>query len=237
MIFYKLSDLIYVIKSNIVVKKIVLDDIQTLNSLNNRLVQNFILRNIEYLEYDHDFFKDINSRIKTKLVFITEPFYEHNNFPMFDVNNSKTIVFLDCIESFENISMISRLCECFSVDQIIFFNCNISPKAVYNSSGSLLRVPSYSIKDYVLVLKKLKDLGFQLIALTEKGINNIYQTPLNSKVVFIFGNENVGINKEILTMVDLKIRIQMTGQVSSLNVSNACSIILHHRMSQLINEN
>lgn len=45
--------------------------------------------------------------------------------------------------------------------------------------------------------------------------------------VFVFGNENSGIPKEILEVADIKVYIPQMGSVRSLNVSSACSIVVY----------
>jgi tRNA G18 (ribose-2'-O)-methylase SpoU len=83
-------------------------------------------------------------------------------------------------------------------------------------------------------LKKLQIEKFQIISLSEKSTNRLNRMDFKSHVVFIFGNENKGIEEEIFQISDLQVRIPMTGQVSSLNVSNSCSIVLYERTRQLI---
>ena len=54
-----------------------------------------------------------------------------------------------------------------------------------------------------------------------------------NNVALIIGNESKGINKNILDIVDDKIKIDMWGKSQSLNAAVACSVAIYEISKQL----
>ncbi len=54
-----------------------------------------------------------------------------------------------------------------------------------------------------------------------------------NNIAIIVGNESKGINKNILDLVDNKIKIDMLGKAQSLNAAIACSIAIYEVSKQL----
>jgi 23S rRNA (guanosine2251-2'-O)-methyltransferase len=78
----------------------------------------------------------------------------------------------------------------------------------------------------------LKSSGVELVAVTEKTEDTIYDLDLNKPIAFIMGGEGEGIQSSILKMVDHKGKLPMLGNIESLNVSVACGVILYESLRQ-----
>lgn len=63
---------------------------------------------------------------------------------------------------------------------------------------------------------------------------SLYHMDLTASFALVLGNEKDGISAEVLAMCDANIVIPMYGMVQSINVSNACAIILFEAMRQRI---
>ena len=74
--------------------------------------------------------------------------------------------------------------------------------------------------------------SFEVIALTEKADDLIYNYKLNKPLSIILGSEDKGISKGILKIVDKKVKIPMENTSDSLNVSVACGVTLFEIMRQ-----
>ena len=109
--------------------------------------------------------------------------------------------------------------------------------------GSELVIDWETIKQPIRLIKKLKEEGYQIVALEKLNkknleklktknkklkIYNIYNFIPKNKILFIVGNEVDGISKNILELVDVMVEIPMNGKVKeSLNVSVSFGIGLY----------
>ena len=78
----------------------------------------------------------------------------------------------------------------------------------------------------------LKDAGFNIVAATEKSDTLIYDVDFRGATAIIMGSEGKGISPAVLSLGDVKCKIPMLGQIGSLNVSVATSIILFEAVRQ-----
>jgi len=90
--------------------------------------------------------------------------------------------------------------------------------------------------DLVKTVKTLKDYNFIVFGLSIKGKEFSQELLGNKKVVFIIGNESLGISHNLQNISDNNIRINMTEDCESLNVSVATSIIMHEFFKKNINK-
>lgn len=83
---------------------------------------------------------------------------------------------------------------------------------------------------------QLRDLiphDYSLIAVeTTAAAKNLLQTSLPEKCAFLFGRENRGISKDLISQADLTVYIPVPGPVSSLNVTHALSVVLYEWLRQ-----
>jgi len=83
--------------------------------------------------------------------------------------------------------------------------------------------------DVRTVIEKIHGEGVDIVAVEQDDASIEYTayTPKN-KTAFIFGEETIGINKEVLDASEAIIEIPMKGKKESLNVSVTAGIILFH---------
>ena len=151
------------------------------------------------------------------------------NIPKNEKEAGKHIVFLNNIQDPGNVGTIFRTSLAFDFfDVYCDKGCayKYSPKVVQSSQGSIFKL---NIKDSSLEeLKKLKEAGFAIVSttLSEKSVklNDLEELP--EKYVLVFGNEGQGVDKEILDLSDIHLKIEM-GNIDSLNVAISAGIILH----------
>ena len=104
-------------------------------------------------------------------------------------------------------------------------------KTIRSTMGSIFYIPIIYDNDLIL-LKKLKDEGFSLVATSLEESKNFFDEDLSGKVILSVGNEGNGISKEIFELADKKVKIPMPGGAESLNVGVATSIILFEKVRQ-----
>ncbi|MDH3004365.1 MAG: RNA methyltransferase [Candidatus Shikimatogenerans sp. JK-2022] len=159
------------------------------------------------------------------------------NYSLKDIINNKKkrkiILILYNLTDTRNIGSIIRTSVCFYVDFIIIPNNYYiyNPKIIKISSGAIFKIPICRVKNIELSIKYLIKNNIRIISITEKGdkniINNLFFNKIES-IAFILGNEEKGIPNNILNISKDKFYIPINKkQISSLNVSIACGIILY----------
>ena len=114
-----------------------------------------------------------------------------------DINKNDNILYLDTVQDPENVGGLIRSSVCTDFDAVIL-NSSASPflsKAVRASAGSIINTKIILDEDYK-ILKTLKEKGFDIIASTLNGKEDITLNKKNN--VLIVGNEGNGISDECL---------------------------------------
>ena len=141
----------------------------------------------------------------------------------------KLIIALDGIQDPGNLGSIIRLADWFGVSNILCSkNCVdvYNPKVVQSTMGSILRVSV----NYVDLIKEIQNLSkYKLFSSVLDG-RNINDIDINGNSIILFGNESKGISEELISLSENKISIPKLSlsKIDSLNVSNACAIVLNN---------
>jgi len=165
------------------------------------------------------------------------------------MKNEKLIVSVYCdkVRSIHNVGSIFRTSEGFGFVEKIYLGGYTPtpnhPKMQKTALGSELVIDWETIKQPIRLIKKLKEEGYQIVALEKLNkknleklktknkklkIYNIYNFIPKNKILFIVGNEVDGISKNMLELVDIMVEIPMNGKVKeSLNVSVSFGIGLY----------
>ncbi|GAB4324520.1 MAG: 23S rRNA (guanosine(2251)-2'-O)-methyltransferase RlmB [Bacteroidales bacterium] len=154
---------------------------------------------------------------------------------LFESGRAPLLLMLDRITDVRNLGAIARTAECMGVDALIVpqrGSALIGPDAVKTSAGALNHIPVCREKNLQDTVKFLKESGFVTAALTEKGDKTPDQADLTKPVLLIAGSEENGIAPSLLGSCDLAIRIPMSGNTTSLNVSVATGMILYEVIRQ-----
>lgn len=169
-------------------------------------------------------------------------FLECNSIQNFQINeikeNEKLILILDSLTDSQNVGSILRTAYLFGVKSIVFNKDNsfkISPFLIKSASGAYEKVKMIETLNINRTIEILKKKGFWIIGLDSKSKKETNCLPENIRKVVILGSEDKGIRKLVKKNCDYLIKIKTfvddDDVIDSLNVSNACAIIL----SQLIN--
>ena len=129
-------------------------------------------------------------------------------------------------------TLIARNAAAFGVQALIVDDATYDPyyrKAVRVSTGAIFRLPVYYEDDLgasLIQLKKKYDT--RIIAATPgRGASDISKVKLSGNICFVFGNEDKGISRRVLSVADAKVRIPILEAVDSLNVASAGAICLY----------
>jgi len=100
------------------------------------------------------------------------------------------------------------------------------------ASGALERMPLVRVTNVVRALEELKRAGFWIAGLTADGPRTLAEANLSGRVVLALGAEGEGLRRLTRDHCDHLVRLPMTGQVESLNVSNAAAVALYELARQ-----
>ena len=137
----------------------------------------------------------------------------------------------------QNIGSLFRISEAFGVENIIFLGKDIplTPRKINKTSRSThLYVPHQIIEETSELITYLLENKFEIIALeitnNSKSLKEII-IPENKKIAVLIGSEINGVSDELLKISNQIVHINMFGKNSSMNVSQATSIILYELTS------
>ena len=156
--------------------------------------------------------------------------YEQGKTPFF--------VILDKVTDVRNFGAITRTAECANVDAIIIpekGSAQISGDAVKTSAGALLKIPVCRVKNLAKTIKFLQESGIQIVAATERASDLYYTVDFSIPTAILMGAEDTGVDMEYLRVADKMVKIPILGEIESLNVSVAASIMIYEAVKQRMN--
>jgi 23S rRNA (guanosine2251-2'-O)-methyltransferase len=150
------------------------------------------------------------------------------------------LLVLDRVTDVRNFGAIARNAECMGVHAIVVPSqgaAQINGDAVKTSAGALNLIPVCREANLKNTLTYLRESGVQIIACTEKADAGLEtgSVDMTGPVAVLMGSEEDGISPEYLRLSDHRLRIPMTGQIGSLNVSVASGIMLFEVLRQRLN--
>jgi tRNA G18 (ribose-2'-O)-methylase SpoU len=143
------------------------------------------------------------------------------------------VICLHNIRSMHNVGSAFRSCDGFGVDELLLTGYTPAPPRIEISKTALGAdewIPWKQATDGVDLLRSYKASGWCLVAIeqTQKAtlLPDGLPDPLTQPTLLIFGNEVMGIDDEVLDLVDRTIEIPQYGKKHSLNVSVSIGIVL-----------
>lgn len=144
------------------------------------------------------------------------------------INKKDFIIILNNINDPGNLGTIIRTSEAFGATLIICDKKCVdlySPKVIRATMGSIFRKNIYLTYDIIETIQFLKEQNIKLYATTLDSNINYVDERFNMPLGIIFGNEANGIDENVLNEVQNKIKINMEGNIESLNVAMSVGII------------
>ena len=155
---------------------------------------------------------------------------------LYESINKKTevVIMLDQITDPNNIGSIIRSSSLFNCKSVIVSKDNspdITPSMAKAASGALEIVNYIKVTNLFRAIEKFKKNNFWVYGLDNNvnNFNNNFEVP--KKCLFVFGSEGKGLRqltrKKCDRIISIPIKSNLEFKVESLNVSNACSIVLY----------
>lgn len=138
------------------------------------------------------------------------------------------IVVCDGIEDPHNLGAVIRCAECAGAHGVIIPErraCGLTPAVSKASAGAILHMKIARVGNIAQTIEKLKESGVWTFA-AEAGGMDFYEADFNLPCAIVLGGEDSGVSRLVRERCDFTISIPMFGQVNSLNVSTAASVLL-----------
>ena len=145
--------------------------------------------------------------------------------------NNSTLVFLDQLEDSQNVGAIFRSALAFNIDGIILTesqSVNENGFIAKSACGGLDKIPFTYISNLSSAIKTLKDNGYWVYGLDGKASKLISEIDFPKKTVLVLGSESDGMRKITSSFCDELIKIKISDELESLNVSNTAAVTFYH---------
>jgi 23S rRNA (guanosine2251-2'-O)-methyltransferase len=146
------------------------------------------------------------------------------------------VLVLDQITDPHNVGAIVRSAAAFAVKAIVT-TARHSPEATgvlaKAASGALELVPLVTVQNLARALTGLNDQGFMTVGLDSQGSENLGNVALRQPLALVLGAEGKGLRQLTRETCSVVARLDMPGEIKSLNVSNATVLALYIGASKL----
>jgi tRNA G18 (ribose-2'-O)-methylase SpoU len=141
------------------------------------------------------------------------------------------VLVLDHLKAGFNIPKIFRSAEAFGAHAVHLVN--IPPFDPAPAKGAFRKVPARFHDEFADCHRALREAGYTLFSLEAGAPESMITARLPRKSAFIFGNEGLGLSFDMTAYPDIRpLRIPQVGQMESLNVSIAASIVMYEYLRQ-----
>ncbi|PWC12544.1 tRNA/rRNA methyltransferase [Brenneria corticis] len=140
----------------------------------------------------------------------------------------------DCVLALEeignphNLGGIMRSCAHFGVNGVLVQDAAAleSGAAVRTAEGGAEHVKAINADDFLSVLAEFRNAGYTIVTTSSHKGTPLSKTAFPAKIVIVLGQEGDGLSDSAWQQGDVKISIDGTGRVESLNISVATGILL-----------
>jgi 23S rRNA (guanosine2251-2'-O)-methyltransferase len=146
------------------------------------------------------------------------------------------VLVLDQITDPQNVGAILRSAAAFAVKAVVT-TARHSPEATgvlaKSASGALELVPLVTVQNLARALTAMNDRGFMTVGLDSQGGDTLGAVTLRQPLALVLGAEGKGLRQLTRETCSVVARLDMPGEIKSLNVSNAAVLALYIGASRL----
>jgi len=140
------------------------------------------------------------------------------------------IVVCDGVEDPHNLGAIIRTAECCGAHGVVIPKrraCGLTTAVTKASAGAVEHMAVARVQNIASAVEELKEAGVWTFA-AEAGGGDFWDADFHLPCAIVLGSEGNGVSRLVRERCDFTVSIPMYGQVNSLNVSTAASILLCH---------
>jgi 23S rRNA (guanosine2251-2'-O)-methyltransferase len=149
---------------------------------------------------------------------------------VFSKGEEPLLLILENVTDIRNLGAVARTALGLGVHAIIFpkkESAAVNDVAVKISAGALLKVPLCRVDNLSATIKDIKNNGIKVIGLDGTADKFIYESDTKVPLALIAGSEDEGISNTVVRLVDELVKLPMSGELESYNVSVAAAIALY----------
>jgi len=145
------------------------------------------------------------------------------------------LVVLDQPSDPHNVGAIIRSAAGFGADAVVVPDRHAPPETAVmakSACGALERLPIVRVGNLARSLEILREAGYWITGLDARGEKTVSEADMSGKTVLVFGAEGPGLRRLTRESCDFLVRIPITSDVESLNLSNAVAVTLYEAVRQ-----
>jgi 23S rRNA (guanosine2251-2'-O)-methyltransferase len=145
------------------------------------------------------------------------------------VSTGELLVVLDGVEDPHNLGAIIRTAHAAGANAVMIAErraAGLTETVAKAAAGALEHLPVVRVVNINHTLRSLKDEGYFIYGLDEKGEMTYDDIDWPAKTAIVMGAEGKGLHELVKKNCDALVRIPMAGKIASLNVSVATGIVL-----------
>ena len=218
------------VNANIEITRIIVNDMNNLSGWAKGIIKQ--CKNAKIIEMSNKLYNELSDKNAPSEMLITAKIKQNKIFDDINTENPFLIVF-DRPSDHGNLGSIIRSANAFNADGIFIIGHGIDiyeSKVIRSSLGSIFYTKIAAIESMDVLAEFIKTQkernNMEIIGTDSGGTLSVKDCKINRPVMAIIGNEAKGMSVKLKDMCDKIIRIPMEGNVNSLNVSCAASIIM-----------
>ena len=145
------------------------------------------------------------------------------------------IVICDELTDPHNLGAIMRSAECAGAHGIIIpkrRSVGLTATVAKASAGAVEYMKVARVTNINNAINELKEKGVWVFGTAAEGSIPMYKADLTGPAAIVIGNEGEGMSQLVRKNCDVMVHIPMKGKITSLNASNAASILLYEAVRQ-----
>ena len=145
------------------------------------------------------------------------------------------IIICDELSDPHNLGAIIRTAECAGAHGVIIpkrRSVGLTATVAKASAGAMEYMKVAKVANINNAIKELKEQGVWVFGTAAEGSEPMYRADLTGPAAIVIGNEGDGMSALVRKNCDMLVHIPMSGRISSLNASNAASILLYEAVRQ-----
>ena len=153
-----------------------------------------------------------------------------------ELSGARIVLALDQVTDPHNVGAILRSATAFGADAVLTTTRHSAAESgvlAKSASGALDVVPVTTVRNLGDTLEEMKAAGFTVVGLDSEAPEPLDEVRLAAPVCLVLGAEGKGLRQRTRELCDVLARIDMPGEIKSLNVSNAAVLSLYVGASRL----